>query len=89
MAAVPLLLLWNIRSAIFARRKNDRFVKDRCIEIHNIYDNHLAASRGHQKSAKRSAPEPIDDAISTKQTWIRGSWNPPRTAKTPTATRTK
>ncbi|KAI9481531.1 MAG: hypothetical protein EXX96DRAFT_595278 [Benjaminiella poitrasii] len=37
----------------------------------------------HSVSAKRPAPQLIDDEISTKQTWIRGSWNPPRTTKTP------
>lgn len=57
--------------------------RDRCIEIYNIYENHLASFRGQQKSAKRPAPRPIDDDISTKQTWIRGSWNPPGTTKTP------
>ncbi|KAI7892251.1 uncharacterized protein EV154DRAFT_550831 [Mucor mucedo] len=57
--------------------------RDRCIQIHNIYENHLASCRGQQKSAKRSAPRPIDDDISSKQTWIRGTWNPPRTTKTP------
>lgn len=57
--------------------------KDRCIEINNVYENHLLSSRGQQKSAKPPAPQPIDDELSTKQTWIRGSWSPPRTRKTP------
>lgn len=57
--------------------------KDRCIEIYNIYENHLLSSRGQQKSAKRPAPQSIDVEMSTKQTWIRGSWNPPHTTKTP------
>lgn len=56
--------------------------KDRCIEIYNVYENHLLSSRGQQKSTKRPAPQLIDDEISTKQTWIRGTWNPPRTTKT-------
>lgn len=45
--------------------------------------NHLASSRGKHKYAKGSAPGPIDDELSVKQTWIRGVWSPPRTAKTP------
>ncbi|CEG73315.1 hypothetical protein RMATCC62417_08724 [Rhizopus microsporus] len=57
--------------------------KDRCIEINNVYENHLLSSRGQQKSAKPPAPQFIDDKLSTKQTWIRGSWSPPRTRKTP------
>ncbi|KAG2195018.1 hypothetical protein INT47_005618 [Mucor saturninus] len=47
--------------------------RDRCIEIYYIYENHLAASRGQQMSAKRPAPQPIDDDISTKHTLIRSS----------------
>ncbi|KAI8967394.1 hypothetical protein BDF20DRAFT_900835 [Mycotypha africana] len=35
-----------------------------------------------KKSAKRPASQMVHDDLSTKQTWIRGSWNPPRTAKT-------
>ncbi|KAI7898204.1 uncharacterized protein BX663DRAFT_533437 [Cokeromyces recurvatus] len=56
--------------------------KDQCIEIYNIHKNHLISSRGQQKSTKSRAPRPIDDEVSTKQTWIRGSWNPPRCYRT-------
>ena len=57
--------------------------RDRCIEIYNIYENHLQSSRGQQESAKRSAPQTIDHDMSTKHSWIRGSWYCPRTTKTP------
>ncbi|CAO3693081.1 unnamed protein product [Rhizopus stolonifer] len=57
--------------------------RDNCVEINNKYENHTISLRTQKKSAKRPASQIVDDDLSTKQSWIRGSWNPPRTIKTP------
>ncbi|KAG1443983.1 hypothetical protein G6F56_010473 [Rhizopus delemar] len=55
--------------------------RDNCVEINNKYESHIISLRTQKKSAKRPASQIMDDGLTTKQTWIRGSWNPPRTTK--------
>lgn len=57
--------------------------RDQCISIMNQYEDHLSKARSSKSAAKRRHDQfPLDDLINKQQS-VRGSWNLPRTTKTP------
>ncbi|EIE87918.1 hypothetical protein RO3G_12629 [Rhizopus delemar RA 99-880] len=57
--------------------------RDQCVAISNQYEDHLISTRSKKISTKRNIYDLPKDDIIMKQNSIRGSWNPPRTSKTP------
>jgi hypothetical protein len=56
--------------------------RDQCVSTANQYEDHLIHSRSKKISTKRTIHDLPKDAVIMKQNSVRGSWNPPRTAKT-------
>ncbi|KAL9555501.1 hypothetical protein PS6_002816 [Mucor atramentarius] len=56
---------------------------DQCVSISNQYEEHLIKTRSKKVSTKRTINDLLQDDITMKQASIRGSWNPPRTSKSP------
>jgi hypothetical protein len=58
--------------------------RDQCIDTSNNYDEHVISERDRKKSSsKRTIDDIQDDELSIKQESIRGTWNPPRSTKSP------
>ncbi|KAI9258711.1 hypothetical protein EDC94DRAFT_641369 [Helicostylum pulchrum] len=57
--------------------------RDECVSISNRYNEHLIKVKNENKSSKRPVNEVDDDELTLKQESIRGTWFPPRTARTP------
>jgi hypothetical protein len=57
--------------------------RDACVSNSNLYDNHSSQKQDEKRSGKRSADSMQYDELTTMQEWIRGTWNPPRSNKTP------
>lgn len=49
---------------------------DNCLTISNKYESHIISVWSKKKSTRRRIQEQSDDELSTKQNWIRDSWNP-------------
>ncbi|KAI9275280.1 hypothetical protein EDC94DRAFT_638353 [Helicostylum pulchrum] len=56
--------------------------RDQCIQIYNKYEDHLTNSRTKKIATKRNFQYLPEDELVLKQSYIRGSWSPPRTSKT-------
>ncbi|GAA5813406.1 hypothetical protein MFLAVUS_006884 [Mucor flavus] len=57
--------------------------RDQCISVMNQCENHLSEARSRKVSAKRSYSQLPRDDLVVKQESVRGSWNPPRSSKSP------
>jgi hypothetical protein len=57
--------------------------RDNCITKSNTYDEHLINEQDKKRSNKRSVDELQNEELTAKQESIRGTWNPPRSSKTP------
>ncbi|GAA5795128.1 hypothetical protein HPULCUR_000480 [Helicostylum pulchrum] len=56
--------------------------RDQYIQIYNKYEDHLTNSRTKKIATKRNFQYLPEDELVLKQSYIRGSWSPPRTSKT-------
>ncbi|KAI9357551.1 hypothetical protein BD770DRAFT_472877 [Pilaira anomala] len=57
--------------------------RDQCISVMNQYENHLSEACSRKVSTKRSNSQLPRDDLVVKQESVRGSWNPPRSSKSP------
>ncbi|CEP13594.1 hypothetical protein [Parasitella parasitica] len=57
--------------------------RDQCISVMSQYKTHLSEARSRKVSAKRSYSQLPRDDLLVKQDYVRGSWNSPRSSKSP------